>query len=146
MLLFNGMYLFKMLFFLVGVEKLNDDCRRIHLQRSNKWDAPKDVLLLGKRLETLADYKREPRSYKKQGKDYWNVYIHESRAKRAKICIEVPDDNSISGDIRISDMTVEEIIVQLKDRGIKTRLRSLKKLQELLLNPLRQEQIAITSA
>ena len=28
-----------------GVEKLNDDCRGIHLQRSNKWDAPIDVLL-----------------------------------------------------------------------------------------------------
>ena len=84
------------------------------MQRSNKWDAPRDVLLLGKRLETLADYKRESRSYNKQGTDYWNVYIHESRAKRAKICIEVPDDDSVSGDIRISDMTVEEIKVQLQ--------------------------------
>ena len=83
-------------FFLVGVEKLNDDCRRIQLQRSNKWDAPKDVLLLGKRLEHLADYKREPRSYNKRGTDYWNVYIHESRANRPKICIEVPDDVSVS--------------------------------------------------
>jgi hypothetical protein len=29
----------------VGVEKLNDVVRRIHLQKSNKWDAAKDVLL-----------------------------------------------------------------------------------------------------
>jgi len=42
-------------FFLVGIEKLNDDCRCIHLQQSNKWDAPKDVLLLRKHLEHLAD-------------------------------------------------------------------------------------------
>lgn len=37
-----------------GIEKLNDDCRCIHLQ-SNKWDAPKDVVLLRKHLEHLAD-------------------------------------------------------------------------------------------
>lgn len=37
-------------------------------------------------------------------------------------------------------MTAEEIKAQLKDRGITTRLRSLKKLQELFLNTLRGEQ------
>ena len=37
-----------------GVEKLNDDCRRIHLRRSNKWDAPVDVLRVGKRVEYLS--------------------------------------------------------------------------------------------
>ena len=58
----------------------------------------------------------------------------------------MPDDDSVSGDIRISDMTAEEIKVHLKDRGITTRLRSLKKLQELLLNTLRQDQISIASA
>ena len=115
------------------------------MQRSNKWDAPKDVLLLGKRLEHLADYKREPRSYNKRGTDYWNVSIHESRAKRAKFCIEVPDYDSVSGDIRISDVTAEEIKVHLKDRGITIRLRSLKKLKELLLNTLRHDQIPIAS-
>ena len=33
----------------------------------------------------------------------------ESTAKRAKIHLEVPDDDSVSGDIRITDMTAEEI-------------------------------------
>jgi len=36
----------------------------------------------------------------------------------------VPDDDSVSGDIRISDMTAEEIKDHLKDRGITTRVRS----------------------
>ena len=33
----------------------------------------------------------------------------ESTAKRAKIHLEVADDDSVSGDIRITDMTAEEI-------------------------------------
>ena len=106
---------------------------------------PNDVLLLGKRPEHLADYKREPRSYNKRGTDYWNAYMHRSRAKQAKVCIEVPDDDSVSGDIRISDMTADEIKVHLKDTGVTTRLRSLKKLKELLLNTLGQDEIPTAS-
>ena len=132
----------KNVIFLIGVEKLNDDCRCIHLQRSNTWDAPKDVLLLGKRLEHLAEYEGEPRPYNKQETDHWNVQIYESRAKRSKICTELPDDDQVAWEIRIDNMTSEEIKVRLKDRGITTRLRSLKKLQELFLNTLREEQIS----
>lgn len=125
---------------MTGVEKLNDDCRRIHLQRSNKWDAPKDILLVGKRMEHLSEYERASREYKKQAAEYWNTKIHESRAKRPKICNEQPDGDVISGDLMIDDMTADEIKSKLKERGIKTRLRSLKKLQELFLNTLREEQ------
>jgi len=39
------------------VEKKNDDCRHLHLQKSNKWDAPKDVLLALKRQEHLNSQK-----------------------------------------------------------------------------------------
>ena len=122
---------------MTGVEKLNDDCRRIHLQRSNKWDAPKDILLVGKRMEHLSEYERASREYKKQDAEYWNTKIHESRAKRPKICTEKPDGDAI---LMTDDMTAEEIKSKLKERGITTRLRSLKKLQELFLNTLREEQ------
>jgi len=37
-----------------GTEKKNDDCRRFHINKSNKWDAANDVLLVMKRLETLS--------------------------------------------------------------------------------------------
>lgn len=47
-----------MIFFRCG-EK-NDDCRRIHLQKSNKWDASKDVLLVLKRQEHLSNFERTP--------------------------------------------------------------------------------------
>ena len=130
---------------LIGVEKLNDDCRRIHLQRSNKWDAPKDILLVGKRMEHLSEYERASRKYRKQEPEYWNMKIHESRAKRPKICTEPPDDDVISGDLVIDEMTAEDVKAHLKNKGITTRLRSLKKLKELLLNTLRQDQIPIAS-
>ncbi len=34
------------------MEKLNDDCRRVHLQRSNKWDASQMSFLLGNGFST----------------------------------------------------------------------------------------------
>ena len=54
-----------------GVEKPNDDCRRIHLFKSNKWDAAEDVLLVGKRLENLQELQRTPRAYNKRTTAYW---------------------------------------------------------------------------
>ena len=125
---------------MTGVEKLDDDCRRIHLQRSNKWDAPKDVLLVGKQVEHLYEYEGVSRKYRKQKPEYWNMKIHESRAKRPKIFTELPDDHHVvSGDLMIDEMTAEEKKDKLKERGFTTRLRSIKKLQELFLNTLRQE-------
>lgn len=124
---------------MTGVEKLNVDCRRIHLQRSNEWDAPKDIVLVGKRMEHLSEYERASRKYRKQELEYWNMKIHESRAKRPKIYTKLPDDDVVSGDLMIDEMTAEEIKDKLKEGGFKTRLRSIKKLQELFLNTLREE-------
>jgi len=127
-------------FFITGVEKLNDDCRRIHLERSNKWDAPKDILLVGKRLERLSAYERTPRQYRKRETDYWQNDIRETRAKRTRICIQLPDDSFVADNLIVEDMISEEIKTKLKETGITTRLRSLKKLQELLIKTLRNEQ------
>jgi hypothetical protein len=62
----------------LGVEKLNDNVRRIHLQKSNKWDAAKDVLMAEERLRVLSDLEREPRPYKKKADNYWLDGIKES--------------------------------------------------------------------
>lgn len=126
--------------FLIGVEKLNDDCRNIHLKRSNKWDAPKDVLLVEKRLENLAELERTPRRYNKRNEAYWNENITSSRAKRVRICTECPEEILQLGEITVENMTAEEIKVLLKEKGISTRLRSLKKLQELLYKTLQDVQ------
>ena len=65
--------------------------------------------------------------------------IHESRAKRLKICTESTVDDVMSGNLVIYEMTAEEIKDKLKERGFTTPLRSMKKLQELFLNTLREE-------
>ena len=47
-----------------ALKKNNDDCRRIHLNKSNKWDAPADVLLgLSKRIERLSRHQRTPQGH-----------------------------------------------------------------------------------
>ena len=65
--------------------------------------------------------------------------IHESRAKRLKICTESTVDDVMSGDLVIYEMKAEEIKDKLKERGFRTPLRSMKKLQELFLKTLREE-------
>ena len=72
--------------YFIGVEKVNDDCRRIHLHRSNKWDAAKDVLLVGKRVEHLAECERTHIKYEKQNNCYWDNGIKENRAKHVRLC------------------------------------------------------------
>ncbi len=119
------------------MEKLNDDCRRIHLQRSNKWDAPKDVLLVEKRLENLASYERCPRPYKKHTQQYWETDIIENRAKRIRVCQQAAP--AVPGTVNVDKMTVEEIKNLLMERGIKTRIRTIKRLRELLRDQLAAE-------
>ena len=119
------------------MEKLNDDCRRVHLQRSNKWDAAKDVLLVGKRVEHLAsDCERKKRKYVKQDQSYWETGILESRTKRQRIGIVNPGEPNT---IDLDSLSLEEISKMLKDLGVLTKLRSRKKLQELLLDNLSTE-------
>lgn len=120
-----------------GVEKLNDDCRRVHLQRSNKWDAAKDVLLVGKRVEHLgSDCDRNKRQYVKHNQNYWETGIVESRNKRHRICMEIPEIPEEPSGIDLDSLTLQEIKGKLKDLGVLTKLRSRKKLQELLLDNL----------
>lgn len=130
-LVFNG---FSFKHYFVGVEKLNDDCRRIHLHRSNKWDAPKDVLLVEKRIEHLAECERTPRQYVKQNAEYWGNEIRVQRAKRKRISCELlPEDNLQNASVvDIESLSIVEVKSKLKEMGIVTRLRSEKKIKELL--------------
>lgn len=112
----------------VGVEKLNDTVRRIHLQKSNKWDAAKDVLLAEERLRVLSELERTPRSYKKRANDYWSNGIKESRRKRLRLC----DGEEVSDDSEdISTLTPEILRSRLKDLGVTTRVRKLDRLLDM---------------
>lgn len=110
------------------MEKLNDNCRRIHLQKLNKWDAAKDVLIAEERLGVLSDLERTPRTYKKKLEEYWSEGIKTSRSKRPRLSNteEVSD-----GTEDTSSPTPEIILSRLKDMGIKTRVRKLSRLLDI---------------
>ena len=122
-----------------GVEKLNDDCRRIHLQRSNKWDAAKDVLLVGKRVEHLTECRRTPRHYRKHNSNYWETGIKDTRSKRVRISCEGVD-NQEPLDFDVDTLSVQEIKEMLKERGVKTRFRCLKKLKKQLIESFQNKE------
>ena len=67
-----------------GVEKNNDDAKRIFFQKSNKWEAPRDVLLLELRQLALQSNEREKQKYTKKKDDYWDDGIVETRKKRQR--------------------------------------------------------------
>ena len=75
-----------------GVEKINDDVKKIHHSKTNKWDATLDALQVRKRVEHLAseNCEREKRTYHKKSDVYWHDTIFQQRsAKKAKICEEM---------------------------------------------------------
>ena len=121
----------KTLMMIVGGFIYRDPINEIHQKISflleNEWN----IYLSMKGLQESKETEQEP--------EYWNMKVHESRAKRPKICTEPKDDAMVSGDLVIDEMTAEGKKDKLKGRGFTTRLRSIKKLQELFLNTLREE-------
>ena len=62
-----------------GVEKNKDDAKKLYFQKSNKWDATRDVLQLEARQYALRGQEREKRKYTKRKTDYWETEISETR-------------------------------------------------------------------
>ena len=67
-----------------GVEKNNDNAKKIFYQKSNKWDAARDVLLHESRQLALKHNERNKRRYEKKDENYWGSGIVDTRKKRAK--------------------------------------------------------------
>ena len=71
-----------------GVEKINDDIKKNHYSKTNKWDATVDALQVRKRIEHLRSENCEPdkRNYTKSTNEYWSdIIFKQSAAKKAKI-------------------------------------------------------------
>ena len=94
-------------------DPINGMHQKISSLLENKWN----IYLSMKGLQESTETEQEP--------EYWNMKIHESRAKRLEICTEPPDDDVMSGDLVIYEMTAEEIKDKLKERGFTTPLRSM---------------------
>ena len=112
-------------------EKKNDDCRHIHLQKSNKWDASRDVLLVLNRQEHLSNFERTPRQYNKRKAAYWENDIKEKRAKQLANIQAEKTSNLHETQVNIDNMTPTDIKERLKEMGVTTRVRNLKKLQQM---------------
>lgn len=130
-----------------GIEKNNDDAKKIYFQKSNKWDAAQDVLLLEHRQEALKHCEREKRQYTKRKAAYWEDGIIETRKKRKRACLrELQNDhngadvqgNNLSED-KYNKMTVKQLRQEIKSIGINVKgIAKLKKCQ--LVEILKQNQ------
>ena len=122
-------------FALSGVKKNNDDVRKFHLTKSNKWDAPKDILLVTKRLQITGQHDQVHRGYNKLNTEYWSTEIKAARSKRRKLsaasAVELPESNSDSV-LAIENLSTFEIKEKLKEFGVQTRVCKLEKLQDIL--------------
>ena len=64
------------------MENNNDDARKVHLLKSNKWDAAKHVLQVSNRMSMLQDFECTPNTYTKRNADYLGAEIEEKRYQR----------------------------------------------------------------
>lgn len=111
-----------------GVEKVNDVVRRLYHQKSNKYDSCKDGLQAVKRLDDLQEFDRKPREYKQQDASYWSEGIMEERQKRPRLSVTPRDDDEEN----VNNLNEAELKAKLKDMGVKTRVRNVEKLRQLL--------------
>ena len=112
-----------------GVEKNNDDAKRILFQKSNKWDAARDVLQLEGRQQVLHHCEREMRKYEKQNNDYWNCGIVDSRKKRKHSRGSVSESQgepSASNTSEVTStnyekMTIKDLIQNIKSQNLQVK-------------------------
>ena len=62
--------------------KKNDDAKCIYYQKSNRWDAARDILLWESWKKALAHHERVKWKYEKKNMEWWNEKIVDSRKKR----------------------------------------------------------------
>ena len=97
------------------------------MQKSNKWDAAKDVLLVEERLRCLSDVQRLSRQYKKKADDYWSEGIRESHSKHPRLCNQEEADEEED----LSTLSADELRSRLKDLGIKAQVRNVTRLIDM---------------
>ncbi|KAJ7365764.1 hypothetical protein OS493_002481 [Desmophyllum pertusum] len=100
-----------------GVEKNNDDARRIVQRKSNHNDDPAEVLRTEHRLGVLHHLQRKHRTYTKRAAEYWDEIIKTKRGKKQGI--------SYSKKRTSTPQTQESITTKAKQK--KVNKKSLKK-------------------
>jgi hypothetical protein len=115
-----------------GVEKNNDDAKRILFQKSNKWDSAKDILFMESRQWDLREHERKKGNYIKRNHEYWDVaHINQNR-KKSKPLTEAPilQDDDVTADVTADvatgsvnyrNFTVAQLREAIKGKGINQR-------------------------
>ena len=112
------------------------------MNKSNKWDATGDVLLAMKRVEATSEHQRTPREYRKRSADYWEKDLLEKRAKQKhqRTTIHSTERNTANNrtEVDLQQMSPADLRKELKNFGISTRVRNLKRLHEMYQDALKQ--------
>ena len=116
-----------------GVEKNNDDAKRIHFHKSNKWDAARDILCTESRQWELKHHERKKATYTKRKLDYWEDEIHrkrkEQRASSASTSMymerveddEISDESPTCATQDYNKMTIAQLKEVIKRKGMKVK-------------------------
>ena len=83
--MYDYIFYHKLQLIVLGVEKNNDDARRIIQRKSNHNDDPAEVLRTEYRLEVLKHRERQHRKYTKRAQEYWDELIKTKRGKKRGI-------------------------------------------------------------
>ena len=119
-----------------GIEKINDVVRAIYHNKSNHHDPCKEAMQALRRIDNLQDFERKPHEYKKQHDEYWSNKIFEERRKRPRLCVDPRQEENHQDQYHedVENMNLCQVKAKLKELNIKTKLRRLDKLQQLLKN------------
>ena len=115
-----------------GVEKNNDDAKRIMFHKSNKWDAARDIISTESRQWDLRHHEREKGQYTKRKLEYWESGISQRRKEQraASTSTSLPQDtDEICDEIQdYKKMTIVQLREIIKGKGLKVKnLSKLKK-------------------
>ena len=92
-----------------------------------------------KRQQITCDQERIKRQYRKRGTEYWSQTIKETRSKKRKIST-IPTSQQQEPEqltsLEVDNLQAWEVKEKLKNLGIKTHVRKIEKLREMLRKAL----------
>lgn len=86
---------------LLGVEKNNDDARRILQRKTNHTDDPAEILRAEHRIRALKHRERRPRKYTKKCAEYWENSIRTKRKARTRLSYDKPQELMPTADVQV---------------------------------------------
>jgi hypothetical protein len=120
----------------------------VHLNKSNKWDAARDVLLVTKRVEGFSQLHRTPRTYQKRSAQYWEHELKEKRTNQKRRMDDekqahINENNDSNNVPDTENMSPTELRQALRKIGIKTCVRNVKQLQEMFQDAVQNAHEAV---